>query len=93
MVAHVDKRLDTLAAKIQSIETSMMELKGVQIQQEADIAKIKEVIVAQQHKIEAYEDQERCCNLVFSRVPEGDIVFDNETLSTDDQKVKSLWCK
>jgi hypothetical protein len=90
LVAHVDKRLDALATKIESIENSMAEVKGVQVQQEADIAKIKEIIVAQQHQIEAYEDRERCCNLMLSNIPEDNIVFENETLTTDFQKVRSL---
>ena len=65
-------------------------MKAVQVQQETDIAKIKQVIVAQQHQIEAYEERERCSNLILSNVPEDDVTFDNETLSSDSDKIKSL---
>lgn len=90
LIAHVNKRFDTLSAKVESLENSIKEVKAVQIQQETDIAKIKDIIVDQQHQIEAYEERERCCNLILSNVPEGSITFEKETLSTDDAKVRSL---
>ena len=62
----------------------------MQVQQESDIAKIKDVIVAQQHQIEAYEERERSSNLILSNLPEGDISFNKETFSSDDDKVKAL---
>ena len=90
LIAHVNKRFDTLSGKIESLEKSIKEVKAVQVQQETDIAKIKQVIADQQHQIEAYEERERCCNLILSNVPEDKITFEKETISSDDDKVRSL---
>lgn len=90
VIAHVNKKFDALSSKIDSLETSIANVKAVQVQQEADICHIKDILVKQQNQIEAYEDRERRCNLVISNLPETDVTFEKTTLRDDDSKVLAL---
>ena len=90
VIAHVNKKFDDLSSKIDCLEESIAAVKAVQVQQEADIAHMKDILVSQQTQIEAYEDRERRCNLVISNLPETDVTYDKSILGDDYTKVKAL---
>lgn len=90
VIEHVNKRFDALASKIDSLESTVRAVKAVQVQQGKDMDHIKELILNQQHQMEAFEEKDRRCNLVVSNLPETDVSFENDTLSDDEEKVKAL---
>ena len=90
ITAKLGSKLDLLTKKVDAIETSLSEVKAVQAQQEADITRIKEILVEQQHQVEAFEERARMDKLIFSNVPEGQVSFEGSNLSSDLDKVKAL---
>ena len=90
IIHHVNEKFDLLTSKITNLETAIQEVKAVQVQQESDLSRIKNIIAGQQHQIEAFEERERRCNLIFSNVPETPVTVGKELLTEDKEKVVSL---
>ena len=67
----------------------MTEIKAMQVQQEADITQIKD-IVQQQHQIKWHEERVQQCNLIVSNLPESDVTYDEVTYSDDTEKFVAL---
>ena len=86
----MNEKFDLLTSKITHLESVITEVKAVQVQQETDLSRIKDVIANQQSQIEAYEDRERRCNLIFSNVPETPISVNNESIDDDKDKMLTL---
>ena len=59
MIAKVNAKIDTLIEKISAVESAITDIKAVQTQQEMDISKIKDLIVAQQTHIEWLDERSR----------------------------------
>lgn len=90
VLAKVSEKFDALIAKVSALEASIEQIKVVQVSQQTELATIKDVIATQQRKIEAYEERENKCNLIFSNLPEVSVSFEQETLGDDGAKVLAL---
>ena len=90
VVAKFSAKIDTLLDKVSALESAINDIKAAQVQQEMDIVQIKDVILAQQRQIEAYDEHERRGNLVISNLPETNVLFDQETLTDDETKAVTL---
>ena len=90
MIAKVNAKMDTLIEKISAVESAITDIKAVQTQQEMDISKIKDLIVAQQTHIEWLDERSRSCSLMVSNLSESDVTFEEETLDSDNDKVVAL---
>lgn len=90
VIAHVNRKFEALSSKLETLETALMEVKAVQVSQEGDITHMKDVIVRQQHQLEAFEERERRCNLIISNLPEGTVTFEDDDLEDDVDKVRAL---
>ena len=90
IISHVNNKFEQLCAKIETLETSVKEVKAVQIQQETDIMTIKEVVAHQQSQIEQYEERARQCNLIISNLPESAVTIDNVPVTDDVEKFVAL---
>lgn len=65
-------------------------MKAVQSQQGAEVYHIQEVIAAHQQQIKAFEERESKFNLMFSNVPETDVIVDSEVFKIDECKILNL---
>ena len=90
IISHVNQKFDELSSKIDALETAVTQVKAVQVQQEADINRIKDLIAAQQHQIEMCQEKERECNLMLSNIPETDVIVNGERMQDDESKVLNL---
>ena len=93
IISHLNKKLDALTERVASMEHSMKEIKAVQVQQESDIDRIKDILCKHQRQFEKHEESFRQYNLIFSNIPEEDVTVDGDyvrTLSTDADKVLAL---
>ena len=90
IINHVNKKFTALTEKVGALEDAISAVKAVQMQQESDIERIKEIVVTQQHQIEMYEEKERRCNVIVSNLPESDISFASDTLDDDESKILAL---
>lgn len=87
----LNAKIDTLIEKVTALDAAILDVKAVQVQQEIDIAKIKDVITNQQRQIEACDERLRGCNLIISNLPESKVTFKQEALESDKEKVRELF--
>ena len=89
-ISKLNSKIDALMKKVCAVEEAITDIKAVQVQQEMDIAKIKDVIATQQSHIEWLDERSRSCHLMISNLPESSITFNQKTLESDNEKVLSL---
>lgn len=89
-MSFIKEKFDGLAQKIGDLEKTINTVKAVQAQQEGDISHIKKLLCKQQMQIEAFEERDRRCNLIFSNVPEDQCTFESVALTDDEPKVIAL---
>ena len=90
IISKLGERIDVLATKVSALEASVLEIKAVQAQQEANMDTIRDIIASQQRQIEHFDARERCCNLIVSNVPENAVTFNHEKLEDDTAKFRAL---
>ena len=90
IINHVNKKFSALTEKVGALEEVIKAVKAVQVQQESDIERIKEIVVTQQHQIEMYEEKERRCNVIISNLPESDVSLSFAGDSLDDDESRTL---
>ena len=90
ILQRIDSKFEALYDRISVIETDIKSIKAVQVQQESDIHRIKEVIMCQQRQIESFEEKQRQCNLVITNMPEGEVMADEVPITNDKEKFVAL---
>lgn len=90
MTALIKEKFEGLSEKVGALEKAITAVKAVQVQQETDIGRIKELLYKQQVQIEAFEERDRRCNLVFSNVPEEPCTFESVSHADDEPKLVAL---
>ena len=90
VISKLNAKIDALIEKVSAVESAINDIKAVQVQQEMDIDKIKDLIVTQQTHIEWLDERSRGCNLMVSGLPESNITYNQETLEDDKEKALTL---
>ncbi len=84
-------RLDDIVSRITSIEGRLDQFYMDQVLLSSEMDKVKEIVVRQQEQIEKLEAAQRGRSLIFSCIPENDVLADgNEKLSEDIDKITYL---
>lgn len=84
-------KLESIVSRIDKLDEKIDRVKAEQIRLDLEVEKVKQVVVAQQQTIEAHEAEKRQLNLIFSGVPEADVLIsDDQCLSGDAGKVGFL---
>lgn len=94
--SRIISKLESIVTRIIQIDEKIDRLKADQIRIDLEVNAVKRIVVAQQQAIETHETEKRQRNLIFSAVPEPDVlVRDDECeqyLKRDAEKVTFL-CK
>lgn len=86
-------KLDNLCSSISTLESKFDSIKTEQIRLGLEVKGIKEVILRQQEQIERLESDRRQKNLVFSGVPEGPLIVDDDTTLKNDLDKLEFLCE
>ena len=83
-------RLDDITTRLVQLEDRLNRMQLNQTQTELDVLALKDIIANQQKQLEKHETEGRRNNLIFMGIPESNVVFDDETLTNDSDKISSL---
>lgn len=83
-------KLDTVATSLATLTRRLDNIQAEQYRLSLDMTSVKDLVVKQQEQIERMEAEKREKNLVFSNVPEEDIMVNDLILESDIDKLEYL---
>ena len=88
ILQRIDERFKALDDRISNLEVDMKAIKSVQVQQETNVNRIREVI--EQRQIESFDEEQRRCNLIIAKMPEGEVTINKVPIAYDREKFVAL---